>query len=104
MTGAAFDAFERYTGLRGLEATLVAGNRATASSSELEGLVLSAANKVKQGASVDPQELYLASQAASRLKLAARMGEPQAQMAASSAAITQGKAVVDGALEAQLPE
>lgn len=102
--GKAYDAFERYTGLKGLEATLVAGNRATASSTELEGMVLSAANKVSQGAKVDPQELYLASQAASRLKLAARMGEPQAQMAAASAAITQGKGIVDDALEAQFPE
>ena len=102
--GRAYQSFQRYTGLRGLQQELVAGNRATASSGELEGLTLGAANKVSQGQPVDPQELYVASQAASRLKLAAKYGDPQAQMAAASGSISQGKSMVDGALEQTYPE
>lgn len=102
--GKAYDAFQRYTGLKGLEETLVARNRATVGSSQLEKMVLTAANKVAQGAEVDPQELYLASQAASRLNMAAKYGEPQAQMAAASGAIKQGKSLVDDALEKVYPE
>lgn len=100
----AYAAFERYTGLKGLEATLVEKNRATAPTSWLEKIVISTANKVAAGEKVDPQELYVASQAASRLKLSARFGEPQAQMAASSAAVKQGKGIVDKALGEIYPE
>lgn len=99
-----YQAFQRYTGLQGLEDVLVKSGRATAPTSELEGIVINTANKVASGATVDPQELYVASQAASRLKLAARMGEPQAQMAAASSAISQGKDAVDAALEKIYPE
>lgn len=102
--GKGYDAFERYTGLKGLEATLVESNRATMGSAELERMVLQAANKVIKKLPVEPQELYLASQAASRLKLAAKYGEPQAQMAAASGAIKQGKTLVDDALEKVYPE
>lgn len=102
--GNGYNTFENYTGLKGLESTLVSQNRATAPTGELEGMVLGAANKVMQGKEVSQQELYLASQAASRLKLAAKYGEPQAQMASASAAIQQGKSIVDKELEKTLPE
>lgn len=102
--GAGYDAFERYTGLQNLEQQLVAQNRATAGTTELERMVLAPANKVFRGQAVDPQELYTGSQAASRLKLMAKYGEPQAQMAAPSAAIGQGKETVEKALEKTYPE
>ncbi len=102
--GKAYDVFEKYTGLRGLEATLVEEGRATAGSGELEKLIIGTANKVAKGSKVAPQELYTASQAASRLKLMAKYGEPQAQMAAASGAVKQGKSLVDDALAKVYPE
>ncbi len=102
--GKSYNAFEGYTGLEGLQRKLVSENRATAPSGELEGMVLSPANRIMRGEKVDPQELYLGSQAASKLKLAAKYGEPQAQMAAASGAISQGKNIVDDALGETYPE
>lgn len=99
-----FDAFERYTGLQGLQRKLVAQNRATPVTSELERMVLEPANRVARGEAVDPQDLYLASQAATRLKLSARFGEPQAQMAAASGSISRGKDIAEKALAKTLPE
>lgn len=104
VVGEGYDAFERYTGLKSLESQLVAQGRATAPTGELERMVLDPANKAFQGAAQDPQDLYTASQAASRLKLMAKYGEPQAQMAASSAAIGQGKDIAENALEKVYPE
>ena len=104
VTGEAYDAFERYTGLKGLERHLVEGGRATAPTGELEQLVIGTANRVARGEKVPAQDLYLASQAASRLKLMAKYGEPQAQMAAASGAVTQGKQMAEGALEKMYPE
>lgn len=102
--GRSYDAFEGYTGLKGLQRTLTGQGRATAPTNELERMVIGPANELAAGRAVDPQTLYTASQAASRLKLAAKYGEPQAQMAAASGAIGQGKRVAEEALEKSFPE
>lgn len=115
-SGAAYDAFERYTGLQGLQNKLVTQeNRATIGVPRLERMVLTPANQIEGLKGVPknlqylrqkptPQDLYTASQAASRLKLMGKFGDPQAAMAASSSSIGQGKNIADKALEDVYPE
>lgn len=100
----AYGDFETRTGLQGLEPYLVDKfGRATASPTWLEKKVIQTAKDITAGKAVDPQDMYLASQSATRLNHMAKFGEPQAQMVASSAAIAQGKGIVDAALEKAHP-
>ena len=104
LMGQAYEAFEKYTGLKGLGKTMVQQNRASIPAGELEGLIVKTANDIAAGNPVDPQALYTASQAASHLKLAAKYGEPGAARAIESGIISQSKSIVDDALEKVYPE
>lgn len=102
--GQAYQAFEKYAGLKGLGKIIEERGVATIPTGELEQMVVGTANKVRAGVKVTKQELYSASQAASHLKLAAKYGEPGAARALESGIITSGKKAVEDAMEKILPE
>jgi len=95
-----YKAFERYTGLSGLD-DIVRTRGKFPTESQLEDLLFDAATKVSQKRA-DPQELYLASQAASNLKQMAKLGNPR--YATLEKAINEAKATVDDALQQVYPE
>lgn len=96
----AYQTFEKTTGLRGL-GDAVKGMGRFPSEGELENVLFKAAKRAAEGAS-DPQELYIASQAASSLKQMAKMGNPR--YATLQSAIDQAKSTVDDALTKFYPE
>lgn len=100
---AAYEAFERYTGLQGIQAQEVATQHLP-SNTEMIQHIFSTGQKVVGGQAVDPQELYTASQYASRLKLMSRYANPPPEVLARSGAISQGKEIVDNALGDVFPE
>jgi hypothetical protein len=96
-----YKAFERYTGLSGLGDQVKLTGKFP-SEGELEKHLFEVAARAKNGVSSTPQELYLASQAASSLNQLGKMGNPRYAML--KGAIGEAKNVVDDALEAALPE
>lgn len=99
----AYRTFEKYTGLRGLDE--VAGARAKPwSANELYEFALNAANKVKEGAKVSPQELYTASQAENQLSRLAKYGNPDAAAMLGSQSLREAGSVADKALGSVYPE
>lgn len=99
----AYNKFEQYTGLKGIDT--LAGERAERfSSGELYGLALRAANKLKANESIEPQELYLASQAQNQIERLARAGNADAAAMRGDASLNEAGKLVDGALEKIYPE
>ena len=99
-SAAAYTAFERYTGLKGLGSAVKAAGKFPGEG-ELEENLFQAAQKAALGTAT-PQELYIASQAASSLNRLGKMGNPRYAML--KATINESKRAVDDALEAVFPE
>ena len=97
---AGYQAFERYTGLKGL-GDMVKSSGRFPSEAQLEDMVFGIAKKATEG-TAQPQELYLASQAASNLKKMAKLGNPR--YATLEASIIGAKQTVDDALGKIYPE
>lgn len=100
---AAYQAFERYTGLQGITQQEVATQHLP-SVNEMTAHVFKIGQDVVAGKAVDPQELYTASQYASRLKMMSRIANPPPELLGRSGAIAQGKDLIDGALGDIYPE
>jgi hypothetical protein len=98
-----YEAFERYTGLKGL-GKVMEDEAKIFSPGELIDKTLSAAKKLKAGETLAPQELYEASQAVNHLKLSAKFGEPTAASALESGILQRAKGPIDSALEKLYPE
>ncbi len=96
-----YKAFERYTGLTGLNEQIKLTGKA-ASEADLEKHLFEVAARARNGVQSTPQELYHASQAASNLNLMGKLGNPR--YAGLRAAISDAKSTVDDALEAIFPE
>lgn len=98
---AGYQAFERYTGLKGLgDQVKTMGKFPT--EADLEKQLFEVAARAGNGVQSTAQELYHASQAASSLNQLGKLGNPRYAML--KAAITNAKSSVDDALEAILPE
>lgn len=100
---AGYDAFERYTGLQGIQAQEVATQQIPSNTQMIQH-VFATGQKVVNNQPVDPQELYTASQYATRLNLMSRYANPPPEVLARASAIGQGKQLVDDALEKVFPE
>ena len=98
----AYKAFEMETGLRGLGAQIVERGESF-SPKELERMVIATAKRVFGGEKVPAQDLYSASQAASKLKQFAKYGEPQAKSLVEAGIVDQSKSMVEKALEKEVP-
>jgi len=98
-----YQAFQNYTGLKGLDE--IAGERAKAwTAGELYETALTTANNIKSGAQVSPQELYTASQAENQLNRLARAGNPDAMAMRGAKSLEQAGKAADEALEKIYPE
>ncbi len=103
-SGAAYDAFEKSTGLRGMVADTVQNGAAPPSVAEKMKHVFDVGQRVVNNQHVDPQELYLASQYAANLQKMGKFVNPPPELVGFSAAIEQGKGLADEALAKIYPE
>lgn len=107
--GAAYQAFERYTGLKGLK-QLIEERAKSFSPGELESMLLETSNKVKANpnfgigtstlAKQEQQELYSASQAVNHLKMQAKYRDPKAASILESGVLNSAKKRVEDAMQA----
>lgn len=102
--GAPYQAFERYTGLKGLGTIAEESDRASIPPAELETMAVGTANKVRRGEAVTPQELYSASQAENHMRQAAKYNEPGAARALESGVLGRAGKVVDAKMAEIYPE
>lgn len=98
----AYQAFERYTGLKGLRDASAARGQLITRPGDAEGIVNSAYAKIASGEALPAQEAYEASQAARFLKDQARFGDPN--QLANLSNINRAKGAIDDFLEGLYPE
>jgi hypothetical protein len=98
-----YQAFERYTGLKGLDAMAQEREKAF-SAGELDQLVRNVANRIRGGEVIPPQQLYAASQAENQLSRLAKTGNPDAMAMHGSVSLHESGVTVDKALEKVHPE
>ncbi len=101
---AAYQAFEANNGLTGMVADTVQNGGVPPSVATKMQHIFDVGQRIVNKQPVDPQELYLASQYASNLKLMSRFGQPPPETVGFAAAIDQGKQLADDALAAVYPE
>lgn len=102
--GGPWEAFERYTGLKGLKNVIKDTGRSQMPVPEMDALAVGTANKVDAGLPVSLQDLYSAGQVENHMGLAARNLEPGAARALESGILKDAGKTVDAELAKTYPE